>query len=135
VTLIVDTSVALKWVLEEDGTDRARALLVDVPLAATDLLWIECANVLWVKSRRGQISAADARAAHAALDATPVRVVPSAALGAAALAIALELGHPAYDCLFLAAALDETATLVSADHAFVMKAAAHPAFAGFVRRL
>ena len=56
-TVIVDASVALKWVLTEDGTDRARALITQRPLAAPDLLWVECTNVLWVKARRGQITA------------------------------------------------------------------------------
>ena len=45
-TVVVDASVALKWVIEEDGSEAAQALVVRHPLAAPDLLMIECANVL-----------------------------------------------------------------------------------------
>lgn len=134
-TVVVDASVALKWVLTEDGTDRARALITRSPLAAPDLLWIECTNVLWVKARRGQITARDARAACAAIAGTPIRVVPAEQLVADALDIALELEHAAYDCLYLAAALAERCVLVTADATFATKAAAQVRFAGTARLL
>lgn len=134
-TLIIDASVALKWVLPEDGTDRARALIEQDALAAPDLFWIECANVLWVKARRGQIKQDDARAACAAIAATPIRALPTEALAAAALEIALELNHSAYDCLYLAAALAERSALITADQGLATKAAAHAGYAGFVRLL
>lgn len=134
-TLIVDASVALKWVMSEDGTDRARSLLLSEALAAPDLMWIECANVLWVKARRGQIGAEDARAACAAIEATPVQRLAVAALSARALEIAFALDHPAHDCLYLAAALEERAVLVTADAAFLAKAAARGAYGDQVRAL
>jgi len=55
-TIIVDASVALEWVIEEDGSGVAGALLLEEPLAAPDLLMIECANVLLAKSRRGVLT-------------------------------------------------------------------------------
>ena len=134
-TVIVDASVALKWVLTEDGTDRARALITQRPLAAPDLLWVECTNVLWVKARRGQITAQDARAGCAAIAGTPIRVVRAEPLVADALDIALELKHAAYDCLYLAAALAERCVLVTADTTFATKAAEQVRFAGTVRLL
>ena len=51
-TVVVDASVALKWVIQEDGSEAAEALLRQEPLLAPDLLIVECANVLWVKTRR-----------------------------------------------------------------------------------
>jgi len=51
-TIIVDASVALKCVIEEDGSEAAGALLLKEPLAPPDLLMFECANVLWAKARR-----------------------------------------------------------------------------------
>src|SRR6266404_5666664 len=50
---VIDASVALKWVIEEDGSEAATALLVGDVLAAPDFVVIECANVLWAKTRRG----------------------------------------------------------------------------------
>jgi predicted nucleic acid-binding protein len=67
--LIIDASVALKWVLHDADSDKAIALLTSDSLAAPELFWVECANVLWAKARRGQIGAGDARAALAAIDA------------------------------------------------------------------
>jgi predicted nucleic acid-binding protein len=82
VTLVIDASVALKWVLEERGSSEARQLLTaNHLLAAPDLMWIECANVLWVKARKGQISASDARAALDAIDAAPVRALAARRAG------------------------------------------------------
>jgi len=45
------------------------------------------------------------------------------------------LGHAAYDCLYLAAALAERCVLVTADAAFAAKTAAHPLYAGAVQQL
>jgi predicted nucleic acid-binding protein len=135
VTLVVDASVALKWVLNEEGTDRARGLLAEDALAAPGLFWIECANVLWVKARRGQISADSARAAMAAIEATPIRALPDAPLSRRALDIALQLNHSAYDCLYLAAALDQKGVLVTADDSFIIRATADASLAGYVRLL
>lgn len=133
--VIIDASVALKWVIEERDSDRAIALLEKEALASPKLLWAECANVLWVKARKGQISAADARAAFAAIDATPVSVVAGRTLAAAAHAIAFELDQSAYDSLYLAAALAERCVFVTADETFARAALAHPAYAGSVRVL
>ena len=134
-TLVVDASVALKWVINEDGSDAARALVISETLAAPDLLFIECANVLWVKARRGQVLPADAAAAFAAIEATPIRSIPTRLHAAAAHAIAFELDQTAYDCLYLAAALAERATLVTADEAFARAAAAHAVYRSAVKLL
>lgn len=44
--LVVDASVAVKWVVTEDGTAEAVSLL-SIPMSAPDLLIAECANILW----------------------------------------------------------------------------------------
>ena len=46
--LVVDASVAIKWVVPEAGSERAITLL-DHGLVAPDLLFSECANILWRK--------------------------------------------------------------------------------------
>jgi predicted nucleic acid-binding protein len=135
VSYVVDASVGLKWVLTEPGSDRATALLAKDALAAPELFWFECANVLWVRARRGQIAAADARAAYAAIASAPVAVVPAQALAGAAQAIAFELDQTAYDCLYLAAAMADRKVLITADERFADAALAHPVYAASVRRL
>jgi predicted nucleic acid-binding protein len=135
VTLIVDASVALKWVLQEAGSEAAIDLVASDSLAAPDLLFVECANVLWRKVRRGQLAPAAAAPALASIGATPIRAIPVAPHAAAALAIAVELNQSAYDSLYLAAAIAERAIMVTADEAFARAVMAHPVYASAMRLL
>lgn len=53
--LVIDASIAVKWVVEEEGTIEALALRGAAKLIAPDLLIAECANILWKKVRRGEL--------------------------------------------------------------------------------
>jgi predicted nucleic acid-binding protein len=55
-TLVVDASIAVKWVVEEEGTLHALALLRQAKLIAPELLVAECANILWKKVLRDELS-------------------------------------------------------------------------------
>jgi predicted nucleic acid-binding protein len=116
--LIVDASVALKWVLDEDDSHLARAL-AGRGLAAPDLLWSECANGLWRWVARGALPGRVALERFAALRGAPVALTPAGDLLERALTLAIELGHPIYDCVYLALALTRRAQVVSADRRFV----------------
>jgi predicted nucleic acid-binding protein len=115
--IIVDASVALKWVLDEDDSPLAR-MLATSRLAAPDLLWSECANGLWRWVRAGSLPKHVAHQRFAALRRAPVELTPTEPLLEPALALAIELDHPIYDCVYLALALIRGVRVVSADRRF-----------------
>jgi predicted nucleic acid-binding protein len=117
VTLVVDASVALKWVLAEPGQAAADALL-DEDLIAPSLWLLEAANALWRRSLRGELSAGEADERLSELFNAPVTSIPIEDDLSAAAALARRLGHPVYDCLYLALAVRAHSHVVTADRRF-----------------
>ena len=118
---IIDASVAAKWVVEEPGSDRARQL-AGATLEAPDLLLAECANILWKKTRLGDLSRRDASECLALLLRSPVTLADSRGLVGLALQLSFELNHPVYDCVYLALAVRRSVPLVTADERLVSAA-------------
>jgi predicted nucleic acid-binding protein len=123
VTLVVDASIATKWVLPEEDSVRA-VLLRDQSndFLAPSLIYAEIGNAVWKRVLWREISAADAiRALETAINLL-TRIVPLDDLTIRATEIAIELQHPIYDCFYLALAERERCALVSADGALIAKA-------------
>jgi predicted nucleic acid-binding protein len=120
-TLVVDASIAIKWVVEEEGTQQALALRRRAKLIAPELLVAECANILWKKVRRDELTSHEALLAARLLQAAEVELLPTRALLEAATRIAIELDHPAYDCLYLVLAVENKCRFVTADERFLRK--------------
>jgi predicted nucleic acid-binding protein len=133
-SVVIDASVALKWVLDEPGRDAADALLDDDLIAP--VLWqIEAANALWRRAEMGEISADEARERLAELAHAPVASLAVEPHLAAALSLAIDMKHPVYDCLYLALAIDCDTHVVTADRRFHAAAATLPPIANRVRLL
>jgi predicted nucleic acid-binding protein len=133
---VIDASVALKLLVEEEGSRAAAALLDGPALLAPDLIHVEVANALWRMGRTGRLSEADAVDALALFRRLPLRRrATDAALAPQALRLARLLDHPVHDCLYLALAMDAGAPVVTADRRFVAAAARDPASAPLVRAL
>lgn len=117
--LVVDASIAMKWLVPESLHEEAMALLeVGSAFLAPDLIVAEVGNALWKKVQRGEITAATAeRAVLAVCSGFPV-LHRSTAFAPRALQIALQLRHPIYDCLYLACAEVAEATMVTEDRRF-----------------
>ncbi|MBA3812727.1 MAG: type II toxin-antitoxin system VapC family toxin [Caulobacteraceae bacterium] len=133
-SVVVDPSVALKWVLDEPGAEAADALL-DEELVAPSLWLIEAANALWRRARRGEIGGEEAKERLGELRNAPVTTgaIENDLLAVADLAN--QLSHPVYDCLYLAMALRESAYVTTADRRFRGAVERSPTLKGAVRLL
>jgi predicted nucleic acid-binding protein len=124
--LVIDASIAIKWVVEEQGTEAALALRNKAELIAPDLLIAECANILWKKVQRNELTEGEALIAARLLQSANVEILATNSLLETAIRLAIELGHPAYDCIYLALAIQTDCRFVTADKAFVRKISAAP---------
>jgi predicted nucleic acid-binding protein len=125
-TLVIDASVALKWVVEEPGTPEALSLRQKAKLIAPELLIAECANILWKKVQRDELSQQEASLAARLLQGADVELLPTRSLLEAGTRLAIELDHPAYDCLYLALAIARDCPFVTADDRLLRKLASLP---------
>jgi predicted nucleic acid-binding protein len=124
--LVIDASIAIKWVVQEEGTEDALALRTRAELIAPDLIIAECANILWKKVQRGELSQTEALIAGRLLQKANVEILTTRNLLEAATRLAIELGHPAYDCIYLALAIQSDCRFGTADKAFVRKMSTAP---------
>jgi predicted nucleic acid-binding protein len=133
VSVVIDASVALKWVLDEPGSDAAVAL-GEQELIAPALWLVEAANALWRNARIGQLTSDEAAERFSELLNAPVATLAMEPYLAQALDLAAAIGHPVYDCVYLALALHHRTYVVTADHRFA-SVAERPHLTGCVRLL
>ena len=122
--LTVDASVVVKWFVDEPLSEESRLLLAHrLHLRAPAILISEFANTIWKKVRRGEI--ADSGPYFDELASIPgiVDLLPDADVIQRAACIAVEIGHPVYDCLYLACAEATESAVITADRRLADKAA------------
>lgn len=121
---VVDASVAIKWFLPEIHDQFARRLLDgerfagDQRLQVPELFFCEVGNILWKRSRRGEMTPEKAQAILDSLVTLPFNVHSHRSLMEAALTIASEMARTVYDSLYLALAIREQTVMITADERF-----------------
>lgn len=132
--VVIDASVAIKWVVDEADSDAAVAVLESRSLLSPDLLIAECANILWKKVWRRELTTDEAIIAARTLQQADIDILPTRHLMDVATRLAIDLNHAAYDCIYLALAMEHGCPLVTADDRLRRKLArfAGDGFAGEV---
>jgi predicted nucleic acid-binding protein len=117
--LVVDASIAAKWVLRDEASASANALLLTVireGALVPGIFPFEIENILAVAERRRRLEAADVAAALALLKNLRFTVDPfvPAQMGCH-LDLARRFGLSTYDAAYVSLAAREGATLFTAD--------------------
>jgi predicted nucleic acid-binding protein len=127
--IVVDASLGVKWFLNETGSQAAIDILAAEfgTIAAPDLFGIEVAATLVREANARKDSASEMRLAIRRLanlfDSFAVELFPTIPESlVTATSLALDLGHPLKDCLYLALAMELDCDLVTCDARFAAKA-------------
>ncbi len=121
---VLDSSVAVKWVIAETDSDKAFRVRDEYRVGKHQLLapdWFipEVMNILGKAAARGTVTLTEAAQALAYLMQDAPVFHPAVPLSAQAFQLALQHRRAVYDCLYLALALRESARLLTADDSLV----------------
>ncbi len=114
--LVLDASAAVRFLLDQEGADQVADRLEEAgQVLAPAFQMVEVANVLWKVARSGALTTAEAWERLETLADLVDEAVDDRELLADSLALAIELQHPVYHCLYLALARRLDARLISFD--------------------
>lgn len=120
--LVVDASVAVKWFVSEEASDKADEVSASkYTLLAPRLIMTEVANALARKAAQKLITPSDAAEYMRALPQFLAGLLDVEDLIEPALENACSYGHPIYDFLYLEAARRRDTKMVTADQKFIAK--------------
>ena len=113
---VLDASAAVRLILAAPAAaDLAERVGGAALVLAPELMLTELANTLWKLQRADRLNGLDPQELLAEARELVDRLEPDRHLQAEALALACHLNHPVYDCLYLALARREAASLISSD--------------------
>jgi len=113
---VLDASAAVRLILADPAAaDLAERVGGAALVLAPELMLSELANTLWKLRRADRLNDLDPQELLAEARELVDRLEPDRHLQAEALALACHLNHPVYDCLYLALARREAASLISSD--------------------
>ncbi|MBN9307150.1 MULTISPECIES: type II toxin-antitoxin system VapC family toxin [unclassified Devosia] len=99
--IVVDASVAVRWIAEEANAGSALTLLERGDLVAPDLLAVEVGNALRRKERNGELKHEQVVGGLQLVFSRVTLRPPTAESMIRAVEIAAALEHPVYDCLYV----------------------------------
>jgi len=117
--VVVDASIAVKWFVPEIHSEFAARLLdPEFIVSAPDLIGPELGNTLWKKVRRQETTPEEAAEILKTFPSLGVEIYPSSDLLSSAFEVAVALDRTVYDSLYLALAIAQDGTLMTADRKF-----------------
>jgi predicted nucleic acid-binding protein len=120
--LVIDASVAVKWFVLEDGTDKAGEVLKsDRALLAPRLIVTEVANALARKSHQNLVTPREASEYVGVLPRFVAKLIDVDDLIETALEHSCSYRHPIYDFIYLEAARRSDTQLLTADGRFIAR--------------
>ena len=122
-TVVLDASVAMKWVLPPtdealvpEALDLLRLYVQEkVRFVVPDIFWAEVGNVAWKAVRLGRWTADEAKLAVHDVTDRNFPTFPSKDLLGAAFTLANGFNRSVYDCLYVALAIATNTEMVTAD--------------------
>lgn len=114
--LIVDASVAAKWLVKEEFSEAALNLLSPGnQLGAPDFLLLEMDSIIGKWVRRRAIGPGEGSELRNAFHRYPIQYTSFVPLLDSAFAISIDTGQSIYDCLYVALATLLNHSMVTAD--------------------
>ena len=114
---MLDTSAVVRLILLDPvAADWALTLETAAMVLAPERMLTEVANTLWELHRTQQLQGVNPQELLDHAKGLVDHTEPDRQLQVEALALAIHFNHSVYDCLYLALARREAATLLTADH-------------------
>jgi predicted nucleic acid-binding protein len=124
--VVIDASLAIKWVIEEEGTKTALALRdkwkeEDAYLCAPDFMLVELHSIIWKKLLRGLVQPTDPIIGQTPTFGLDLNWTSTQFLLTSAFLLAIQHRVSIYDALYAALAQSLQAPLYTADQSLVEK--------------
>ncbi|MBD3616725.1 MAG: type II toxin-antitoxin system VapC family toxin [Gracilimonas sp.] len=119
-SIVLDASIAAKWIFLEEDSDKAEQLLKDHSgFLVPDLFYIEMDSLIGKKVQRRELEASDAHRKRDQVQRIAADVVYHQTLAKLAFDISISLPVTMYDALYLALAMDNQTKMWTADNRLV----------------
>lgn len=118
--LVVDASVAIKWIFLEKGSDQAEQIIQEISSFVVPLIFpIEMDSVITKKVRQNELNIDESGNKRAQVRKLPFKIGWDEDVNNLAFEIAISLPVTFYDATYLATAIEHHASLVTADRRLV----------------